>query len=271
MKKFIASAALGTVLLTGGAFANLHALDAAASFGTAPAMYTNIVNLGNGLYRADIICENLSDICFGGYHIDIGSGWSFVMNGSEVSWSSTQGCNQTVQYVSSTRVNSAFLSYEPFDLNGTLISIYLNKTSLYSPSNATVNINFGSVGFIHIAGGGEYSPDSIDNPLLVPEMTASYEYRIGDVNGNNKVTSVDASLISVAISNNNDNDIDVNGENIYFPNAIALEVADVDRDGYITAYDAQYALSYYAYVSGDLTPVGTYYTGEWDIYEVYSI
>lgn len=271
MKKFIASAALGTVLLTGGAFANLHALDAAASFGTDPAIYSNIVNLGNGLYKADIICENMPNIMSGSFRINIGSGWNYVMDGTDVDYENPLHFVVATSVLSSSDLFVIMARTSEVNPNRTIFSVYLNKTNSYTSGNATVNVEFAATDGLWTYGGDDYNPDSYTHPLYAPEMTASYEYRVGDVNGNGKITSVDATLISVAVSNNNDNPIDINGSNIYFPNAIALEVADVNHDGFVGYDDAQYVLSYYAYVSSDMTPVGTYYTGEWDVYEEFDI
>ena len=263
IRKSLVSAVWGTCLLTGGAFANSLSFDAAASFGTDPAMYSNIVNLGNGLYRADIVCENLPNILAASFRIDIGEGWSFVLDGTEAEY------ENPLHFTISTSMPSASIAYfgmargSEVNPNSTILSVYLNKTNLYSSSTASINFIFLADDGFYTMDDHHYNPDSNIYPLLNPEMIASYEFLFGDVNGDGQASAVDASLISVALCNNNNNSIDVNGPNIYFPNAIALEVADVDRDGYITSYDAQYVLTYYSYVSGGLIPVGTYYTGEW--------
>ena len=271
IKKFMASAVLGTYLLTGGIFANFHTLDASASFGSDPAIYSNIVDLGSGLYRADIMCENMPNIISGAFNIEIGTGWSFVLDGTDIDYENPLHFVVATGTPTSSSVFVALARASEVNPNRTIFSVYLNKTNSYSSNNATVNVEFGANDGLYTLSGGDYNPDSFIYPLLAPEMTASYEYRIGDVNNDGILTSVDASLISVAISNNNNNRIDINGANTYFPNAVALEVADVDRDEYITNDDAQYVLSYYVYVSSNMTPVGTYYTGEWDIYEEYDV
>jgi hypothetical protein len=85
--------------------------------------------------------------------------------------------------------------------------------------------------------------------------TATYivypDHRIkGDVNGDGKITAVDASAVLIEFA-----ELSADGKGTFTPSQFAA--ADVNNDGKITAVDASSILRYYAALSGNETPEWT--------------
>lgn len=99
---------------------------------------------------------------------------------------------------------------------------------------------------------------SIATDNTAATLSTKYVYRIGNVDNDKYINSVDASQVLVAIEDYNkkySGDLTVKFANAhiseYFPYVFCSEVADTNKDGKIRKADANNILKFYTYVSTD--------------------
>lgn len=274
MKKFNFRKTVSTLMAASVAAGSLSAINAMA---VSPEIYVDIVYEDSTTIRADVMFENMPALYAGGFHVEIGEGFDFVLTSSgNVKQRRTDRTIVDCDAVA-TRLQEpgdtffvAFAHEENIDLNGNLISFYITKSDTYTSTNATVNISFENGDYLtyrqYIDGGVEFT-DVIEDSS-VPTMLKSEEYIIGDADGNHIITPTDSAVVLSATNNSILTVYDI--RNTYtniFPNADSAAAPDATRDGLISSADADAILDGYSEMQTNLSYDGI--IGKIDVYEVF--
>lgn len=275
MKKFGFKKMLSAVMAASIVTGSVSAINALAA---SPRIYVDIVYEDANTPRADIYFENVPEICFAAFHIDIGEGWEIRMSDifpDEMMCfvdDSLKGLlptffkqKDTAHYENGLFITFAVKNSLDLDMNGRVASVYLNKTDDYSPTTAAINVELLENDQLTDSEDNNYAETSV-NPI----MLRADEYIIGDANGDHFVDARDCSEI---LSGINDNDIlsvyEIrNSYKDIFTKAESPAAPDADQNGYIEKADAIETLRYYAD-----TATGTPYEGRIgsiNVYETYN-
>lgn len=238
---------------------------------------------GNDNVKANIMFENMPDVKGGGFHIEVGDGWNLVMDTPDDPDKPLTNKAQSMvwQLMSSLIVikdgtNDLFITFagsKAYDLNGNLLSFYLEKNENFNANNSEVNVVFKS---------SKNSEDFIlgkNNVHIIesdtnhsPVMLESREYLVGDVNNDGRVNAMDCTDILAALEDNHRSSFVVkNIEYTYqsfFPDAVCPASPDANQNGMITKADADLILKYYADVSTD--EINNSRVGKLDFYEFFN-
>lgn len=271
MKKFGFKKMLSAVMAASIVTGSVSAINALAA---SPRIYVDIVYEDANTPRADIYFENVPDINFAAFHIDIGKGWEIRMSDifpDEMMCFVDDSLNglvptffkqkDTAHYENGLFITFAIRPGYDLDMNGRVASVYLNKTNDYSPTTAAINVDLLESDQLTDSANNNYAATSV-NPI----MLRADEYIIGDANGDHFVDARDCSEILTGI--NNDGILSVyeirNSYKDIFKNAEAPAAPDADQNGYIEKADAIETLRYYAD-----TATGTPYEGRIGSINVY--
>lgn len=243
IKKTLAALA-SAITVASGASVFSASVAAAPPPSTSPRVYVDFVYEDDGDIRADIICENMPNIYAASFRVDFGSGWTVEpsVNHPESGYVRyySDFYMSPPSFLDSDTVLVIFApGYAP-NINGVFLSIYVDRAAGNNPLNSYANISFGG-------SDGFYTQSSTVNTTL-PTMNSSYEYMIGDTNGNNIFNAVDASNVLWFVNHYGSKSVYQVQNNLstYFPNAVCAAAADANEDGYITNTDADVILDAYA-------------------------
>lgn len=262
--KRMLAAALSTVIIG-------SSISAINAFATQPVYVDIVYDSVTMTYWANVKC-NLT-INAAGFHLKFGSGWDIVTKSNGLV--NFKGNNDFNQYIclkgNDYEQEGLFVTIAGASdvecSNDTIISINIRKTSSYSPTNATANINI--VDNDMFANSQERIIESSNSGTYISPMLRADEYIVGDADGDGRVTATDCSTVSAAVNNyGNMNVFSIrNTYKNYFPSAKAAAAADANQNGLISNNDASAILNYYA-TSGT---GGTYNgnIGKIDIYDIY--
>lgn len=264
-----------------------------STFATAPDIYCDIhyVNetfvdgrdtIYEGYSRIDVMFENFDEIIEYGIHIQLGDGYEPVMNyfgdavccdvytNYNLKINSYNAAENSVFFTIATHDDYLFTNEEDY-LNGCFFSIYVKKTNEYSSSNATANVVFTNTDYILKSNGSYYVSPTDDTEIDVSEMLSSNEYIVGDVNGDGRVNTSDASAIFSGISQHNNAPFSVNTINssfrTWFPNSTCAASPDANEDDIINSSDADDIMEYF----GEISSGGTGYLniGNIEVHEIF--
>ncbi len=242
-----------------------------------PRIYVDIHYQDDGQIRADVMFENLPELCAGGFHIKVGDSWKLKYNErTKKPDCNTRGCyseglaSLSVEGIPNYGLFVCFStdSYYGYDFNGSFCSIYLEKAENFDPDNAAINIEYLGNGVIEdrLVHNGK---DIVSyNPEESPTMLGAYEYKVGDVNSDGYVDAVDCSMIWAATKNGAYyvNNIKHTYKSI-FPNAKCAAAPDANQDGWISYGDGELIMQYYADMStGNVNNTNV---GKIDIFELF--
>ncbi|MDE5770197.1 MAG: hypothetical protein K2I06_01015 [Ruminococcus sp.] len=167
--------------------------------------------------------------------------------------------------------------------NSLISSAENNGVVMLVSASAEENTSDGDMFTFYIAdSSADVSVIAVDPQIEAESMAmpfaTRYSYRLGDVNGDKYIDSIDASYILSAIStyteDTNDDALPVSKANQnlshYFPyhTPRKAEVADVNESGSITNLDAQFVMNYYSAMATnkEVDPKTMGYAGEWRYY-----
>ncbi len=271
MKKFNFRKTVSTLMAVSVAAGSLSAINAMA---VSPEIYVDIVYEDSTTIRADVMFENMPALYSGGFHVEIGEGYDFVLTSSgnvkQLRTDRTIGECNGIAVKGHDDGNSlliAFVNDTNIDLNGNLISFYVTKSDSYTQSNATMNIAFRELNELKYKDENNYEV-SVMEGTSTPIMLRSEEFIIGDANGDNRITATDSSVVLSATNNTILTVYDI--RNTYtniFPNADSAAAPDATRDGYISSTDADAILDGYTEMQTNLSYDGI--IGKIDVYEVF--
>lgn len=268
-------------ILTAGAMSvcSLSAINVLAA-NNAPRMYVNFTYEDENTARADIILQNMPVLTTAGFCVNFGEGWNPKLNsrgGIKHQWcddiiTADVAVKQVMQYEASNDVLVSFALGDDMDLNGTLVSIYLTKSSSANSGNLTGGIEFRNdeQGLSNTETNDQGIPDSyLANLTEKPVVLNSYEYIVGDTNGDNRITPVDASLVLSAVRSNPIMEVYEMRNNFdeLFPNAVCAASPDANSNGFITRDDADEIIECYSCKGTETEYYGP--AGKKDIFEFY--
>lgn len=260
----------------------LSSVSAIGAMATSPHIYVDISYESNGIYRADIMFNNVPDVKVLGFHLDIGTGWTVITDdvpstdGIELDLTrqgttSEEGCLECrADY--SNYVNGAFVTLindTNFNYNGKFLSLYFRKSSSYSSSNSYANVEFISGDLLsqYDSRGNETSfVSTVDDT----QMLRAEQYVTGDSTGNGYVDARDASKILNVVNTSSISVLSI--KNTYqnsnlFPDAKSAAAPDADQNGFINRTDSNAIMDYYSAISVGQTYTGN--IGKIDVYEVF--
>lgn len=244
-----------------------------------PKIYVDLTYEEDGDIRADIMLENTPNISEGSFHVEFGDGWKLKKRSDGRLYATNNTCDShdCIGVVSMPYDdNDVFVTFSSidiagFDLNGSLYSIYLEKSENFNPNNATANVVFQSSSVTNdmLSLNGKCVLGSNNNHS--PVMLEAHEYIVGDVNNDGMVNAVDSTCIFTALKNKdnsyNVNDIKYTYKSL-FPDALCAAAPDANSDGTIEHNDAMLIMQYYADLStGHENNSGV---GRRDIYEIFN-
>jgi hypothetical protein len=255
------------MIMVMGSVAHTYAIP-----GSNPRIYVDIVYQNNGTIRADVIFENMPDLTSGGFYINVGDGWNILptYHGAEegLRWSEgdTVSNGQWAISINGTGRFIAFTCTNPnaYDYNGRFCYFLIERTNINNPMNSTFNCTLGSSGYLNTSD-NVYIGSLPNNPV----MLSSYEYVIGDANGDGYIDARDATEIATVTSG-------CMMYNVYsirstytslFPDAVCAAAPDGDESGVIDSNDATVVLQAYAAMMVGNTPTSN--VGQIAIYEVF--
>ena len=240
--------------------------------GSDPRIYVDIVYENGGTIRADVIVENMPNIRTGAFYLNVGAGWTILPNNHGNTKGLRIDSDDTInlgQYSIAENGTGRFLVFlntddNGYDYNGRLCYFHIERTSINNPMNSTLNCTFGD-------SGGLYGVNFVDitNQAVNPVMLSSYEYLIGDADGNGIIDARDATKILTATTN-------LTIYNVYsirnsytsiFPDAACAAAPDGNEDGVIDSSDATVVMQAYMAMSVGNTPSSN--VGQIAIYEVF--
>lgn len=229
-----------------------------------PRIYVNIVYEDGGTIRADVMFENMPNLKAGGFQLNVGEGWHILPNDFGDDGLNKDSRDKINNAIYSVYINNKgrFIGFcnaklDGYNYNGRFCYFYIERTSESTPLNSVINCSLDSL----------YDADftSIIETADVPVMLASYEYMIGDADGNGIIDARDASLVYTATDENMSYDV-YSTRYTYtneFPNAVCSASPDANEDGIIDSSDATLILRAYVNASS----VGN--VGEIAIYELF--
>ena len=240
--------------------------------GSDPRIYVDIVYENGGTIRADVIVENMPRLTVGAFYINVGSGWNILPSELEETRGlivETGDKLSMSNFVCENNGNGRFLAFfntynNGLNYNGRLGYFQIERTSINNPMNSTFNCTFGESGNLFGVNG-----ESIINQTNNPVMLSSYEYLIGDADGNGLIDARDSSKILAETSSSTSYNV-YNIRNTYtsiFPDAVCAAAPDGNVDGTIDSNDANVVLQAYVSMSVGNTPSSN--VGQIAIYEVF--
>lgn len=227
----------------------------AAEESNSPRVYVDIHHEDDGDYRADVMFDNLPELSSGGFHVKIGKGWKLKYSRTGNPDCTTKGCDsEGIANIQTAEMKDygIFICFTTtsnygYDLNGSLCSIYLEKSEDYTPNDAAINIEYLS----HPNAQDMLVHDGkniVDYELeSASPMLGAYEYKVGDVNSDGYVDTVDCSMVWSATKDRAYYVDDI--KNTYqsiFPKAKCAAAPDANQDNWISYEDGDLILQYYA-------------------------
>ena len=242
-----------------------------------PRIFVNITYENNERIRADIMFENIEDCCAGNFHVEVGDGWNLAYDNEGKIEFLRNNCNSKEDIVvleprSTNDFVLGFFVNGDRNFNGHFGSVYLEKNSNFSPTNAKVNVVFSNGGRFD-----DFLINQNDDYIIgadsfnVPPMLSANEYIIGDANNDGRVNAIDATWINMATGENNTqsyivDEIKYTYKN-YFPEANCAAAPDATLNGVIDYTDVEAIVQYYV----DMSTTGQNNTriGQREFYEIF--